>query len=175
METAGAALLRDIPFADAITDWRRGVLDRYLVTVLRNQHRVVLERDDAALLQASHDGVVDGRARMRIHDRHDLGDRGIAGAAHVPSGQILGDRIAAVQVKNFTLQDAGGVLHGFGDDLLEGDADWDAVKAALAAIGYEGPVTAEMLPFCRLPDMVLPDMDLARDTAVKMKQIFGEG
>jgi hexulose-6-phosphate isomerase len=89
--------------------------------------------------------------------------------------EILGDRIAAVQVKNFSRQDAGGVLHGFGDDLLEGDVDWEAVKAALAAIGYEGPVTAEMLPFCRLPDMVLPDMDLARDTAVKMKQIFGEG
>jgi hypothetical protein len=29
-----------------------------------------------------------------------------------------------------------------------------------------------MIPFCRLPDMVLPDVELARDTAVKMKQIF---
>ncbi len=88
--------------------------------------------------------------------------------------EILGDRIAAVQVKNFSREDAGGVLHGFGDDLAEGDANWDAVKAALTAIDYRGPITAEMLPFSRLPDMVLPDMDLARDTAEKMKQIFGE-
>lgn len=87
--------------------------------------------------------------------------------------EILGDRIAAVQVKNFKREDAGGVLHGFGDDLLEGDCNWDAVKAALGAVGYEGPITAEMLPFCRLPDMVLPDMDLARDTGAKMQQIFG--
>ena len=53
--------------------------------------------------------------------------------------------------------------------------NWDAVKAALRAIDYRGPITAEMLPFSRLPDMVLPDMDLARDTGTKMKQIFGDG
>jgi hexulose-6-phosphate isomerase len=88
--------------------------------------------------------------------------------------EILGDRIAAVQVKNFSRQDAGGVLHGFGDDLLEGDVNWEAVKAALQAINYRGPITAEMLPFSRLPDMVLPDMDLARDTGAKMKQVFGD-
>jgi hypothetical protein len=29
-----------------------------------------------------------------------------------------------------------------------------------------------MLPFSRLPDLALPDMDLARDTAVKLKQVF---
>jgi len=85
---------------------------------------------------------------------------------------ILGPRIAAVHVKNFKRDDCGGVLHGFGDDLLQGDVDFPAVKAALARIGYAGPITAEMLPFCRLPDLVLPDMDLARDTAVKMRQIF---
>ena len=50
--------------------------------------------------------------------------------------------------------------------------DFEAVKAALQKINYQGPITAEMLPFCRLPNMVLPDLDLARDTAVKMKQIF---
>ena len=86
--------------------------------------------------------------------------------------EILGPRIAAVHVKNFQREDCGGVLHGFGDDLLEGDVDFDAVKAALAKIDYKGPITAEMLPFCRLPDMVLPDLQLARDTASKMKQVF---
>ena len=86
--------------------------------------------------------------------------------------EILGPRIAAVHVKNFRRSDCGGVLHGFGDDLLDGDVDFAAVKAALEKIDYAGPITAEMLPFCRLPDMVLPDMDLARDTAVKMRGIF---
>ena len=86
--------------------------------------------------------------------------------------EILGPRIAAVHVKNFQREDCGGVLHGFGDDLLQGDVDFAAVKAALKKIDYTGPITAEMLPFCRLPDMVLPDMELARDTAAKMKQLF---
>lgn len=85
---------------------------------------------------------------------------------------ILGRRIKAVHVKNFTRQDAGGGLHGFGDDLLAGDLDWEALKGALRAINYRGPITAEMLPFCRLPDMVLPDMELARDTAQKLCTIF---
>jgi len=31
---------------------------------------------------------------------------------------------------------------------------------------------AEMVPFSRLPDLVLPDMALARDTAAKLKQIL---
>ena len=86
--------------------------------------------------------------------------------------EILGPRIAAVHVKNFKRDDCGGVLHGFGDDLLAGDVDFPAVKAALAKIHYTGPITAEMLPFSRLPNLALPDMDLARDTAVKMKQLF---
>ncbi|MCY2994573.1 MAG: sugar phosphate isomerase/epimerase [Planctomycetota bacterium] len=86
--------------------------------------------------------------------------------------EILGPRIAAVHVKNFRRDDCAGGLHGFGDDLAQGDVDFEAVKAALTKIDYTGPITAEMLPFCRLPNMVLPDLDLARDTAVKMKQIF---
>ena len=86
--------------------------------------------------------------------------------------EILGPRIAAVHVKNFRREDCGGVLHGFGDDLLEGDVDFRAVQAALEKIHYAGPITAEMLPFCRLPNMVLPDMALAHRTAVQMKQVF---
>jgi hexulose-6-phosphate isomerase len=85
---------------------------------------------------------------------------------------ILGRRIAAVHVKNFSRQDCGGTLHGFGDDLLKGDADWKAIVAALKKIRYAGPLTAEMLPFSRLPDMKLPDLDLARDTAGKLRRIM---
>ena len=86
---------------------------------------------------------------------------------------ILGRRIAAVHVKNFSREDCGGLLHGFGDDLLKGDVDFDAVKRALKKIKYDGPLTAEMIPFSRLPDMVLPDMALARDTAKKLLRLFG--
>lgn len=86
--------------------------------------------------------------------------------------EILGKRIAAVHFKNFARQDCGGGIHGFGDDLLKGDVNWKAVLAALAKIKYKGPITAEMIPFSRLPDLVLPDMPLARDTAAKLKQIM---
>jgi len=86
--------------------------------------------------------------------------------------EILGKRIAAVHFKNFTRSDCGGVLHGFGDDLLKGDVNWKAVVAALRKVGFSGPVTAEMIPFSRLPDLVLPDMKLSRDTARKMRTIL---
>jgi len=51
-------------------------------------------------------------------------------------------------------------------DLLEGDVDFKAVKAALAEIGYDGYVTAEILPYApgRLPK-----------TAAAMKKIFKSG
>ncbi len=84
---------------------------------------------------------------------------------------MLGERVKAVHFKNFSRADCAGGLHGFGDDLLKGDVDWPAVVAALERVGYAGPITAEMIPFSRLPDLVLPDMDLARDTAGKLRGI----
>ena len=75
--------------------------------------------------------------------------------------EILGEKIKAVNVKNFKREDCGGLLHGFGDDLSEGDVNFENVKSALKNIGFSGPVTVEMIPFSRLPDMVLPDMELA--------------
>lgn len=86
--------------------------------------------------------------------------------------EILKDHIVAVQVKNFKRDNAGGTLAGFTDDLERGDLNFSALKGALKNINYNGAITAEMIPFCRLPDMVLPDMDLARDTAKKMKKLF---
>ncbi len=85
---------------------------------------------------------------------------------------LLGKRVKAIHVKNFSRSDCGGGIHGFGDDLLKGDADWKAIGAAMQKIKYSGPVTAEMIPFSRLPDLVLPDMKLARDTAGKLKKIL---
>jgi L-ribulose-5-phosphate 3-epimerase len=58
--------------------------------------------------------------------------------------RILGKRIARVHVKDF--KKSVGTAEGF-VDLLEGDVDFEAVKAALAEVGYNGYVTAEMLPY----------------------------
>ena len=85
---------------------------------------------------------------------------------------ILGKRIKAVHFKNFRGQDCGGGLHGFGDDLTDGEVNFKQVIKELDKIGFTGPVTAEMIPFCRLPDLVLPDMELARNTARKLKEII---
>ncbi len=86
---------------------------------------------------------------------------------------LLGKRVKALHFKNFSRSDCAGGIHGFGDDLLKGDIDWKAVTSALAKAKYAGPITAEMIPFSRLPDLVLPDMALARDTAKKLREVLG--
>lgn len=58
--------------------------------------------------------------------------------------RILGPRIKRVHIKDYKV--AVGSAAGF-CDLLEGDVDFKAVKKALAKIGYDGYVTAEILPF----------------------------
>ena len=87
--------------------------------------------------------------------------------------EILKDRVKAVHVKNFSETDCAGGLHGFGDDITVGEVDFEAVKKALAAIGYKGTMTAEMIPFSRLPDLVLPDEELAIFTVQKLKEVIG--
>ena len=87
--------------------------------------------------------------------------------------EILGKKyVKAIHIKNFKEEDCAGGLHGFGDDILVGEVDFDALKIARAAIDYTGPLTAEMIPFCRLPDMVLPDEALAKVTAEKLNSLF---
>ena len=58
--------------------------------------------------------------------------------------RILGKRIKRVHIKDF--KRSVGTAEGF-VDLLEGDVDFEAVKKALAEIGYDSYVTAELLPF----------------------------
>lgn len=59
--------------------------------------------------------------------------------------RILGERIRAVHFKDFRESIGTGTFDGF-VDLLEGDVPWAAVMDALEEIGYDGPVTAEMMP-----------------------------
>ena len=85
---------------------------------------------------------------------------------------LLGAKyIKAVHVKNWRGDDCGGTLHGFGDSLLEGDVDFKSVFAALEECGYGGPLTAEMIPFSRLPDMVLPDVELAEKVVSELSSL----
>ncbi|MHC4431264.1 MAG: sugar phosphate isomerase/epimerase family protein [Planctomycetota bacterium] len=74
--------------------------------------------------------------------------------------RILGNRIKRVHIKDF--KRSVGTVEGF-VDLLEGDVDFQAVKEALSDIGYEGYVTAEMLPF---------EPGRPEKTAQAMKEIF---
>ncbi|MBN1864820.1 MAG: sugar phosphate isomerase/epimerase [Victivallales bacterium] len=86
--------------------------------------------------------------------------------------EILGSRIKAVHVKNWRGDAlAGGNLHGFGEDIMDGEVDFKEVCNALSEVGYNGPLTAEMIPFSRLPDLAIPDIGLATATAERMKLI----
>lgn len=77
--------------------------------------------------------------------------------------RILGERIKRVHVKDFKL--SVGTAEGF-VDLLEGDVDFEAVKKALADVGYDGYVTAELLPY---------EPGRPEKTAQAMKNIFKPG
>ena len=57
--------------------------------------------------------------------------------------EILGERIKKVHFKDY--RKAAGGLHGF-VDLLAGDVDYPAVMRSLADVGYDGWVSAEMIP-----------------------------
>ena len=86
--------------------------------------------------------------------------------------EILKDKIKAIHFKNFARDDCGGTLHGFGDDLYVGDVNYKNVLKELKKINYSGPITAEMIPFSRLPDLILPDMDLAEKTAKTLIELL---
>lgn len=58
--------------------------------------------------------------------------------------RLLGNRIKRIHIKDFKLSI--GTAEGF-VDLTEGDVDFKAIKTALTKIGYDGYVTAEMIPF----------------------------
>jgi len=74
--------------------------------------------------------------------------------------RILDKRIKRVHIKDF--KRSVGTVEGF-VDLLEGDVNFQAVKEALFDIGYDGYVTAELLPF---------EPGRPEKTAQAMKKIF---
>lgn len=68
--------------------------------------------------------------------------------------RILGKRIRKVHVKDFKTQVGNG--HGF-VQLLSGDVDWDAVRTALAEIGYDDVLTAELGIYAKAPEQLIFD------------------
>lgn len=86
--------------------------------------------------------IIDEINRPYVQAYFDVGNVLIAG---YPDQwiRILGERIKALHIKDFKL--AIGTINGF-VDLLEGDVPWDRVMAALREIGYDGAITAEMMP-----------------------------
>jgi len=74
--------------------------------------------------------------------------------------RILGKRIKRVHIKDF--KKSVGTVEGF-VDLEEGDVDFEAIKEALKEIGYDGYVTAEMIPYAP---------SRPQKTAQSMKKIF---
>ena len=75
--------------------------------------------------------------------------------------RILGKRIKRVHLKDFKV--AVGTAEGF-CDLLEGDVPWPEVIKALKEIGYDGPLTAEMIPLYKhYPEVRLKNTSNAMD------------
>jgi len=75
--------------------------------------------------------------------------------------RILGKRVAGIHFKDY--RRAVGTAEGF-VDLLEGDVNWPAVMEAIAAIGYDGPVVAEMIPLYKhYPEVRIANTSNAMD------------
>ncbi len=78
--------------------------------------------------------------------------------------RILGERIVACHVKDYRRSPGG--FHSF-VDLLAGDVDFPAVNRALQDIGYEGWISAEMMPPYRFHSE-----QLLHNTSASMDRIF---
>ena len=81
--------------------------------------------------------------------------------------KILNKRIKKVHFKDYRRK--AGDLHGF-VDLLAGDVNWPAVMAQFKAIGYDGWVSAEMLPpYTHYPEAILYNTSYAMDKILGRK------
>ncbi len=83
--------------------------------------------------------------------------------------EILGSRIKRVHFKDYRRNVA--TVDGF-CDLLSGDVDWPAVMAALRKAGYDGWITAEMIPpvpfYKHAPEVLISNTARAMDAIFKL-------
>lgn len=81
--------------------------------------------------------------------------------------KILANRIKKVHFKDYRI--AAGGLHGF-VDLLAGDVNYPAVIKALESVGYNGYVTAEMIPaYTHYPETIIYNTSNAMDRILGVK------
>ena len=81
--------------------------------------------------------------------------------------KILNKRIKKVHFKDY--RRAAGDLHGFVDPLA-GEVNWPAVMQKLSEVGYDGWVTAEMLPpYTHYPEAILYNTSFAMDKIIGRK------
>ena len=81
--------------------------------------------------------------------------------------RALGNRIKKVHFKDYRV--AAGGLHGF-VDILAGDVNYPAVMEELEKIGYDGWVTAEMIPaYNHYPDTIIYNTSNAMDKILGRK------
>ena len=79
--------------------------------------------------------------------------------------RILGERIKRVHFKDFRC--SAGTADGF-VDLLSGDVNWPGVIEALADVGYDGFVTAEMIPIYKhYPEALIENTSRAMDAILR--------
>jgi hexulose-6-phosphate isomerase len=75
--------------------------------------------------------------------------------------RILGHRILKVHAKDFRTDI--GNIHGF-TGLLQGDVNWPGVIEALEAVGYDGYITAEIMPpYRHRPERLISDISSGLD------------
>ncbi len=83
--------------------------------------------------------------------------------------KILGSRIKKVHFKDFRRETGNGNLSGF-VDLLEGDVNWPEIINSLEKIGYDGWVTAEMLPpYKHYPSAIIYNTSNSMDEILRRK------
>lgn len=81
--------------------------------------------------------------------------------------KVLGNRIKKVHFKDYRV--AAGGLHGF-VDLLAGEVNWPAVMEQFQKIGYDGWVTAEMIPpYTHYPETIVYNTSNAMDKIMRRK------
>ena len=81
--------------------------------------------------------------------------------------RVLVKRVAGIHFKDF--KRAVGTAEGF-VDLLEGDVNWPAVMASIRAIGYDGPVVAEMIPYYKhCPEVRVANTSRAMDAILALE------
>ena len=81
--------------------------------------------------------------------------------------KVLANRIKKVHFKDYRV--AAGGLHGF-VDLLSGEVNWPAVMKQFESIGYDGWVTAEMIPpYTHYPETIIYNTSNAMDKILGRK------